>query len=199
MNRKKVVNVINFRLIKSYLPVDAIVMAGGRGERLKPLTDTTPKPMLKVGNHPILEHNLNRLISYGIDDFWITIKYLGNQIKEYFGNGDSKGVKINYVEEELPLGTIGAAKQAKGLEHETILLTNSDILTDINYEDFYLNFIQSGADFSVATIPYNVNVPYAVLETSNNHVVSFKEKPTYTYYSNGGIYLMKKGSLGNDS
>jgi dTDP-glucose pyrophosphorylase len=189
---KKIINIINFRLIKSYLPLDAIIMAGGRGERLKPLTDTIPKPMLKVGDMPILEHNLNRLVGYGIDDFWITIKYLGNQIKEYFGNGDDKGVGINYIEEKVPLGTIGAAKQANGLKHDTVLLTNSDILTDIDYEDFYLNFIESGADFSVATIPYNVNIPYAVLETENNHVLSFKEKPTYTYYSNGGIYLMKK-------
>ncbi len=189
---KKIINIINFRLIKSYLPLDAIIMAGGRGERLKPLTDTIPKPMLKVGDMPILEHNLNRLVGYGIDDFWITIKYLGNQIKEYFGNGDDKGVRINYIEEKVPLGTIGAAKQANGLKHDTVLLTNSDILTDIDYEDFYLNFIESGADFSVATIPYNVNIPYAVLETENNHVLSFKEKPTYTYYSNGGIYLMKK-------
>lgn len=188
---KKIVNVINFRLIKSYLPVDAIVMAGGRGERLRPLTDETPKPLLKVGDKPIIEYNINRLMEYGVDDYWITIKYLGEQIKSYLKDGKNKGINIHYIEEEKPLGTIGSAKQASGLKHDVVLLTNSDLLTDLDYEDFYLNFIESGADFSVVTIPYNVNIPYAVLETQNGHVISFKEKPTYTYYSNAGIYLMK--------
>jgi dTDP-glucose pyrophosphorylase len=192
---KKIINVINFRIIKSYLPIDAIVMAGGRGERLKPLTDKIPKPLLKVGEKPIIIHNLDRLMSYGVDDFWITLKYLGEQIKSVLKNGEEQGVNINYIEEKEPLGTVGAARQAKGLKHETVLLTNSDLLTNLDYEDFYLNFISSGADLSVVTIPYSVNVPYAVLETSNGHVVSFKEKPTYTYYSNGGIYLMKKEVL----
>ena len=193
--QKRIVNVINFRLIKSYLPVDAIVMAGGRGERLKPLTDTIPKPLLKVGDKPIIEHNLNRLISYGVDDFWITLKYLGSQVKEYFKNGEEQGVHIHYIEEIEPLGTVGAAKQAVGLKHDTVLLTNSDLLTNIDYEDFYLHFINSNADFSVVTIPYNVTIPYAVLETQNEEVINFKEKPTYTYFSNGGIYLMKKDVL----
>lgn len=192
---KKIINVINFRVIKSYLPIDAIVMAGGRGERLRPLTDTVPKPLLKVGEKPIIIHNLDRLMSYGVDDFWITLKYLGEQIKSVLKNGEDQGVNINYIEEKEPLGTIGAARQAQGLKHETILLTNSDLLTNLDYEDFYLNFISSGSDLSVVTIPYSVNVPYAVLETSNGHVVSFKEKPTYTYFSNGGIYLMKKEVL----
>jgi dTDP-glucose pyrophosphorylase len=193
--QKRIVNVINFRLIKSYLPVDAIVMAGGRGERLRPLTDTIPKPLLKVGDKPIIEHNLNRLISYGVDDFWITLKYLGSQVKEYFKNGEEQGVHIHYIEETEPLGTVGAAKQAVGLKHDTVLLTNSDLLTNIDYEDFYLHFINSNADFSVVTIPYNVTIPYAVLETQNEEVINFKEKPTYTYFSNGGIYLMKKEVL----
>jgi dTDP-glucose pyrophosphorylase len=193
--QRKIVNVINFRLIKSYLPVDAIVMAGGRGERLKPLTDITPKPLLKVGEKPIIEHNISRLMEYGVDDFWITIKYLGEQIKTYLKDGKDKGINIHYIEEHEPLGTIGAARQANDLKHDTVLLTNSDLLTDLDYEDFYLNFIESRADFSVVTIPYNVNIPYAVLETQNGKVLSFKEKPTYTYYSNGGIYLMKKEVL----
>jgi dTDP-glucose pyrophosphorylase len=187
-----ITNVINFRFLKSYLPVDAVIMAGGRGERLKPLTNDTPKPMLKIGDKPILEHNIDRLISFGIDDFWISVRYLGDQIEKYFGDGKQKNVSIEYVHEDEPLGTIGAVKQISSLRHDTVLLTNSDILTTIDYEDFYLQFLKSGADFSVATIPYDVNVPYAVLETVNGHVVSFREKPTYTYYSNGGIYLMKR-------
>jgi dTDP-glucose pyrophosphorylase len=191
-NNDVVVNVINFRYIKSYLPVDAVIMAGGRGERLKPLTDLTPKPLLKVGDKPIIQHNLDRLISFGVDDFWISIRYLGNQIKDYIRDGSELGVRIKYVLEEEALGTIGSISLIKDFEHDYVLITNSDILTNLDYEKFFLDFIKSDADFAVATIPYNVNVPYAILETNDNVIQSFREKPTYTYFANAGIYLIKK-------
>lgn len=191
----KIVNVINFREVKSYLPVDAVIMAGGRGERLRPLTDSTPKPLLKVGNKPILEHNLDRLRLFGIDDFWITVKYLGEQIEDFFGDGHEKSIKIEYVYENEPLGTIGAVSKIKNFSHEFVLVTNSDLLTNIDYEHFFLDFLKKDADFSVVTIPYSVDIPYAVLETNNGHVLNFREKPTYTYYSNGGIYLMRRDVL----
>jgi dTDP-glucose pyrophosphorylase len=191
----RVVNVINFRKIRSYLPIDAVIMAGGRGQRLQPLTDTTPKPLLKVGDKAIMEHNLDRLALFGIDDFWVSVKYLGEQIEDYFGKGLDKNIKIEYVWESTPLGTIGAVSQIKNFEHDYILVTNSDLLTNIDYEQFFLEFIRQDADLAVLTIPYQVNVPYAVLETENNNVKSFKEKPTYTYFSNGGIYLIKKKIL----
>lgn len=191
----RVVNVINFRIIKSYLPIDAVIMAGGRGQRLQPLTDVTPKPLLKVGDKPIMEHNLDRLSLFGIDDFWVSVKYLGEQIENHFGNGESKNITIEYVWENEPLGTIGAVSQIKNFEHNYILVTNSDLLTNIDYEQFFLEFLKQDADLAVLTIPYQVNIPYAVLETDNGCVKSFKEKPTYTYYSNGGIYLIKKEML----
>jgi dTDP-glucose pyrophosphorylase len=187
-----VINVINFRYIKSYLPIDAVIMAGGRGQRLQPLTDTTPKPLLKIGSKPIMEHNLNRLAMYGIDDFWVSVKYLGEQIEEYFGSGKQKNINIEYVWENEPLGTIGAVAQIANFKHDYVLVTNSDLLTNIDYEQFFLEFIKQGADLAVLAIPYQVAIPYAVLETEKGEVKSFKEKPTYTYYSNGGIYLMKK-------
>ena len=190
-----IVNVINFRKIRSYLPIDAVIMAGGRGQRLKPLTDTLPKPLLKVGDKAIMEHNLDRLALFGIDDFWVSVKYLGEQIENHFGLGIEKNIKIEYVWENEPLGTIGAVSQIKNFEHDYILVTNSDLLTNIDYEQFFLEFINQDADLAVLTIPYQVNIPYAVLETNNGEVKSFKEKPTYTYYSNGGIYLMKKEML----
>lgn len=191
----KVVNVINFREIRSYLPVDAVIMAGGRGQRLQPLTDSTPKPLLKIGPKAIMEYNVERLALYGIDDFWFSVKYLGEQIEAFFGNGNDRNIKINYVWEDDALGTIGAVSKIDNFEHEFVLIANSDILTNLDYEHFYLDFINQDADFAVVTIPYQVSVPYAVLETANGHIMSFKEKPTYTYYSNGGIYLMKKSVL----
>lgn len=191
----KIVKIINFRNIRSYLPIDAVIMAGGRGQRLKPLTDLTPKPLLKVGGKAIMEHNLDRLILFGIDDFWVSVKYLGEQIENHFGQGKDKNIKIEYIREKEPLGTIGAVSKINNFEHDYVLVTNSDLLTNIDYEHFFLEFLKQGADLAVLTIPYQVNIPYAVLETTNGTVKSFKEKPTYTYYSNGGIYLMKKEML----
>ncbi len=191
-DQKRIINIVNFRYHKSYLPVDAVIMAGGRGERLKPLTDSIPKPLLEVGGKPIIEINIDRLRSFGVDDFFISVKYLGEKIQQRFGDGAEKHISINYITEDEPLGTIGAISKINNFSHDYVLVTNSDILTNIDYEDFFLSFLRSGADLSVVTIPYEVSVPYAVLETSNGHVLSFKEKPTYTYYSNGGIYLMKR-------
>lgn len=188
----QIVKIINFRKLKSYLPIDAVIMAGGRGQRLKPLTDTTPKPLLKVGEKPIIEHNIDRLISYGIDDFHISVKYLGQQIVDYFKDGSERNVNIEYVWENEPLGTIGAMSLIKEFVHDYILLTNSDLLTNLDYEQFFIDFVERDADFAIATIPYDVNIPYAVLEFDGGLIKNFKEKPTYTYFSNGGIYLMKK-------
>ncbi len=193
----KIINVINFRYKKSYLPIDALIMAGGRGERLRPLTDSTPKPLLLVGNKPIIEHNLDRLNVFGIDDVWISLKYLGNQIEEKFNNGSEKSMRIKYVKEENALGTAGALSLVEGFNHDHILMMNSDLLTNIDYEDLYLFFEEQNADFVVACIPYQVNVPYAVMETENKLVKGFKEKPTYIHYSNAGIYLMKREVVEN--
>ena len=188
----KIINVVNFRHQKSYLPVDALIMAGGRGERLKPLTDKTPKPLLKVGDKPIIEHNIDRLNTFGIDDIWISVRYLGEQLVDYFKDGSEKALRINYVWEENALGTAGALALIDDFIHDHVLMMNSDLLTNIDFEDLFLFFEEHEADLAVACIPYQVNVPYAVMETNGKKVTGFKEKPTYTHYSNAGIYLMKK-------
>jgi NDP-sugar pyrophosphorylase family protein len=190
-----IVNVLNFREMESYLPIDAVVMAGGLGSRLKPLTDTIPKPLLKIGGKAIIDYNIDRLRKFGVDDFWISVRYLGEQIENHFGDGSSRNVAIDYVHETEPLGTIGAVSTIKNFKHDYVLVTNSDILTNLDYEDFFMDFIEKDADMSVVTIPYDVDIPYAVMETEDNRVLSFKEKPTYTYFSNGGIYLIKREVL----
>lgn len=190
-----VVNVINFRLLKSYLPLDAIIMAGGRGSRLAPMTDQTPKPLLNIGDKPIMEHNLDRLALFGIDDYWVSIRYLGEQIIDYFGSGEEKNIKIEYITENQPLGTIGAVSKINQFKHDYVLVTNSDLLTNLDYEHFYLDFRKNDADIAIVSIPYEVDIPYAVFETQGNNIKNFSEKPTYTYYSNGGIYLFKKELL----
>ena len=188
----QIINIVNFKHQKSYLPVDALIMAGGRGERLKPLTDNTPKPLLNVGEKPIIEHNIDRLNTYGVDDIWISVRYLGQQVVDYFKDGSEKSLRINYVWEENALGTAGALALVEGFIHDNVLMMNSDLLTNIDFEDLYLFFEEQQADFAVACIPYQVNVPYAVMEIQDKTVTGLKEKPTYTHYSNAGIYLMKK-------
>lgn len=191
----KVVNIINFRELKSYLPIDAVIMAGGRGLRLMPFTEKTPKPLLIVGDRPIIDHNLTRLAFFGIDNFWISVKYLGEQIQAYFGDGANRNIDIKYIWEDKPLGTIGALSRVSNFDHDYILVSNSDLLTNLDYEHFFLEFLEKDADMSVVSIPYQVNIPYAVLETDDHLILNFIEKPTYTYYSNGGIYLLKKSVL----
>ena len=203
LNQKnKIIDVINLSTSISKLPVSVLLMAGGFGTRLKPLTNETPKPMLVVGGKPIIEHNIDRLIKFGIKEFYISVKYLKEQIINYFGDGSSKGIKITYIEEEEPLGTIGALSKINVIVNKTLLVMNADLLTDLNFESFYRDFVRSKSKMLVLSIPYNVNIPYAVLESEDNKVKSFIEKPTYTYYSNGGIYLLSfsvKNKIPNDT
>ncbi|MFN7119118.1 MAG: nucleotidyltransferase family protein [Saprospiraceae bacterium] len=190
-----ITRLVNLREQLSFLPIDAVIMAGGEGRRLRPLTNYTPKPLLPVGDKPILEHNIDRLVKFGISHITITIKYLGEKIKAYFGNGEQKGIQIEYVEEHFPMGTAGALSLVPQAEHDTVLLMNSDLLTNLDYEDFYELFVNEQADLAVACIPYEVKVPYAVMETRKGKIHAFKEKPTYTYYSNAGIYLLKRAII----
>jgi len=187
--------VYDLSLLNSILPLHAVIMAGGKGERLKPLTEKIPKPMLPLGDKPIIEHNIDRLISFGIESITISVHYLSDQIINYFGDGSSKGITINYIEEDEPLGTIGCIAQIGQIDHQAILVINSDVFTNIDFEDFFLSFEKENADMAVASIPYSVDIPYAIMELNNNCITSFKEKPKNTYYANAGIYLIKKECL----
>ncbi len=190
-SKKKLLEIIDLKKRKAVLPITVLIMAGGRGERLRPLTDTLPKPMLLIGEKPIIEHNIDRLITFGVKHFYISVRYLKDSIISYLGDGSSKGIKISYIEELNPLGTIGSITQLEQINHDDILVMNSDILTNIDFEDFFNSYKLQNADMMLASIPYVVAVPYAVLNTKDQFIQSFEEKPTYTYYSNGGIYLMK--------
>jgi dTDP-glucose pyrophosphorylase len=191
-----IVDVFNFRTRTTLIPADAVLMAGGEGKRLRPLTLTTPKPLLKVGEKPIIEYNIDRLAQVGIDNIYLSINYLGDQIVEYFGNGSAKKINISYVREDKPLGTIGSILLVDNFKHDDILVMNSDILTNIDFADFYKTYKESGAEMAVAATSYHIDVPYAILETGEDQSVkSLKEKPRYTYFSNAGIYLINKKIL----
>ena len=192
---RHIVDIINLEKYKTRLPIDAVLMAGGKGERLRPLTEKTPKPLLKVGDKAIIDHNIDRLISYGVQHISVTVNYLKEQLEEHFAEPHC-GVQVQTVREPKFLGTIGSIKFVENFFNDTVLVMNSDLFTNINYEDFYLHFKEHDADMSVAAVPYTVNIPYGILDLEERrNIKGLIEKPTYDYYANAGIYLIKKSAL----
>ncbi|QEK52217.1 NTP transferase domain-containing protein [Pedobacter aquae] len=189
----QIIEIIEVNKYQPKLPVHAIIMAGGKGQRLLPLTKTTPKPLLRIGDKPIIEYNIDRLAKSGVTHIHISINYLGEQIQAYFKDGKERGLDIKYLVEKEFLGTIASVKLTQDYQSDTLLIMNSDLLTNINFTEFYQAFLKQGADMAIASTSYHVDVPYGVIEVNAEaQVNSLKEKPRYTYYSNAGIYLIKK-------
>lgn len=185
------VKIYNLNKMRSILPIDAVLMAGGKGERLRPLTEKTPKPLLPVGDKAIIDRNVECLILYGLEHISVTVNYLKEQLEEHFAK-PVQGVKVNTVRESKYLGTIGSVRFIDIFYNDTILVMNSDLFTDIDYEDFYLHFKQNDADMSVAAVPYTVSVPYGIMDLEGRNIKGMLEKPRYNYYANAGIYLIKR-------
>ena len=192
--QKHVVDVINLNKFKSKLPIDAVLMAGGKGERLRPLTEKTPKPLLEVGGKCIIDHNVDRLISYGVEHINVTVNYLAEQLEEHFA-APRNGVQVRTFREPKFLGTIGSIKFVDTFYNDTILVMNSDLFTNIDYEDFFLHFQQKDAEMSVAAVPYNISIELGILDLDGRNIKGLLEKPKYNYYANAGIYLIKKRAL----
>ena len=192
--QKHVVDVVNLQKFKSMLPIDAVLMAGGKGERLRPFTEKTPKPLLEVGGKCIIDHNVDRLISYGVQHVNVTVNYLGDQIEEHFA-APRNGVQIHTFREPKFLGTIGSIKFVDAFYNDTVLVMNSDLFTNIDYEDFFLHFQMHDAEMSVAAVPYNISIELGILDLDGRNIKGLIEKPKYNYYANAGIYLIKKRSL----
>lgn len=193
-NNHYITEIINLEKYETRLPIDAVLMAGGKGERLRPLTEKTPKPLLPVGDKAIIDHNIDRLIKYGVKHINVTVNYLGEQLEEHFK--EPKGdIQVQTVREPKYLGTIGSIRFVKEFYNDTILVMNSDLFTNINYEDFYLHFKEHDAEMSVAAVPYTVSVPYGIFDLDGRDIHGLIEKPTYNYYANAGIYLIKRTAL----
>lgn len=192
---KHILDVIDLSSCKSSLPIDAVLMAGGKGERLRPLTLNTPKPLLKIGDKAIIDRNVDRLIEYGIRNISVTVNYLKEQLIDYYSMPKPSGIKVNCVSEQQFFGTIGALKLVTEFHNDTILVMNSDLLTDIDFEDFFLHFQEHGAMMSAAAIPYSISVPYGIFNLEGRNIRGVTEKPVYNYYANAGIYLIRKEAL----
>ena len=188
--------IINLKNLRTVIPASAMIMAGGRGERLRPMTDTLPKPLLKVGDKPIIEWNIDRLIKFGITKFYISIRYLGDAIIDYFGDGTNKNVSIEYIREDEPLGTLGSCSHINEQGYKHLLVMNSDLLTNIDFEDFFNFYMSTRSQMAVASIPYKVNIPYGIMKLNDDDIVTgLEEKPTYTYYANAGIYMINENLI----
>lgn len=193
-DQRHIVGVCNLMKYKNLLPMDAVLMAGGKGERLRPLTERTPKPLLPVGDKAIIDYNIDNLAYYGVKNISVTVNYLKEQLEEHFAE-ERNGIQVRCVREPRFLGTIGSLRFVEKFENDTILVMNSDLFTNVDLEDFYLHFKETDADMSAAAIPYSVSVPYGIFNVSEDNITGLTEKPTYNYYANAGIYLIKREML----
>lgn len=169
---------------------EAIIMAGGAGIRLRPLTNEIPKPMLPVGDQPLMEHTLEQLRSAGIRHVNVTVHHKSEKITEYFGDGHKFGVDISYVNEDKPLGTAGALG-IMGTPAETTLVINGDILTQVDFRAMLTYHREQQADITMAVQIHDVQVPYGVVECDGPVVRAISEKPTLKQFINAGIYLLE--------
>lgn len=170
--------------------IHAVVMAGGFGTRLKPLTNETPKPMLPVGDKPLLERTIAQLRQAGITEVNISTHYRHDKIVAHFGDGADFGVKLNYVQEPQPLGTAGALG-LMGRPERTTLVINGDILTTVDFRAMSAFHAAHRADVTVAVRLYEVKVPYGVVDCDAERVTGLREKPDYRFFVNAGIYLVE--------
>lgn len=190
-----VVEVLDLRTLRASLPIDAVLMAGGRGERLRPLTENTPKPLLPVGGKAIIDYNVDELEACGVENIFVTVNYLADQIEDHFCHRQGRS-SVTCVREPRRLGTMGSLSLVEGLSRDNVLMMNSDLLTTIDFEAFYNHHSRCGADLTMASVPYNVSVPFALMRLEIDRVTGLVEKPTYNYFANAGVYLMKRELLG---
>jgi len=171
-------------------PVQAVIMAGGFGRRLLPLTEDTPKPMLPVGGKPVMEHIIEQLRGAGIKHINISTYYKSEVIMNYFGDGSRFDVDLKYINEDQPLGTAGALGLIKEV-NGPLLVINGDVLSQINFRAMLIYHQEHKADLTVAVSKYDLKVPYGVVESDGVFVREVVEKPTLTFFVNAGIYLLE--------
>ena len=172
-----------------------LIMAGGFGKRMMPLTEQIPKPMLMIGDKPILEHIIINAKAQGFKKFVISLHYLGELISDYFGDGSNLGVSISYLHESEPLGTAGALSLIEPEPELPFIITNGDIISDINYGNF-LDFHDSNkSQATMAIKKYELQNPYGVVNTKGLEIISFEEKPIHVSHVNAGMYVLNPSSL----
>ncbi len=167
-----------------------IIMAGGKGKRLRPMTDNLPKALIPVLNKPLIIHIIEKAKDEGFRNFVISVNYLKNKIKEFLGDGSKFGINISYIDEKKYLGTAGSLSNFKLNTKKPFIVSNCDVLTSINYKDI-LDFHSSKKNVfvTVAAKNYNFDIPFGVLKTNRNKLKNVTEKPSFSYLINAGIYI----------
>lgn len=172
------------------LALSALIMAGGLGKRLLPLTEDLPKPMLPFGGQPLLARTVDSLRGAGVRKLYISTHYKPEKIMEYFGDGSRFGMTVHYLPEDQPLGTAGAL-QFMDTPDETLLVINGDILTQIKFRHLLEYHREQGADMTVCVREYSVEVPYGVVYTDGVKITELREKPSFEYFVNAGLYMLE--------
>lgn len=190
----RILEIIDLRRTYNRLPVRALLMAGGKGERLRPMTLECPKPLLKIEGKAIIDYNIEALAGAGVTDITVATRYLAEQIESHFSTPVA-GVNVKCVREEIPMGTIGAASLVEWPSDGSTIVMNSDLITSVSFEEMFLRHHKGGADITIGVIPYQVAVPFAILDVDGERVAGLQEKPTYSYYANAGIYMIKNELL----
>ena len=173
-----------------------VLMAGGRGERLRPLTDACPKPLLKVGGKPILERILENFLSQGFRRFYISVNYKAEMVEAHFGDGSRFGASISYLREEKPLGTAGALTLLPKLDLP-FLVMNGDLLTKVNFAHLLDFHTEEAAAATMCVRDYTTQIPFGVVRAEGNKLLRIDEKPSQTVFVNAGIYALSPDVLGN--
>ena len=174
-----------------------VLMAGGLGTRLSPLTNDCPKPLLKVGGKPILENILNSFLEYGFYNFFISVNYKSQMIEEYFGNGSRWGINIHYLRESQKLGTAGSLSLLPAVPQEPFFVMNGDLLTKVNFLNMLSYHEEQDSVATMAVREYEFQVPFGVIHSQEKQISSIIEKPVYKFNVNAGIYLLNPLSLRN--
>lgn len=172
-----------------------VLMAGGLGTRLRPLTDDCPKPLLQVGDKPLLETIITNFIDYGFRTFYIAVNYKADMIENYFSDGARWGADIRYLREQKRLGTAGALGMLPVVPDKPLIIMNGDLLTQVNFPqllDFHDN---CGADATMCVREYSYQVPFGVVSVNNNRLVDIKEKPVQSFFVSAGIYVLNPAVL----
>lgn len=190
----RITELINLSVTHTLLPIDAVLMAGGLGERLRPLTLERPKPLLDVGGKAIIDYNIDALLACGVRHIDIAVRYKAEQIEEHVAQR-YPGQGVRCVLEQKRLGTFGALSLIDDFTHEDILVMNSDLLTTLSFGALYEHHRRSGATATVAVTPYTVSIPFAIMQTEGDRVTGMLEKPTYNYFANAGVYIVKREAL----
>lgn len=172
-----------------------ILMVGGLGTRLKPLTDNMPKPMLSVGNKPILQTIVEKFAEYGFTNIVMCVNYKSNIIQKHFGDGSAFGVEIEYVLEEKRMGTAGALSLLNEKPNEPFFVMNGDLLTNVNFEHLYQYHISTNSIATMCVREYDFQVPYGVVNIKDNKITSIKEKPIHKFFVSAGIYMLNPKAI----